>query len=107
MGELSLKPTKEWSYFVGHVLCGSLRCIFTGLSFNFESVSMLGAGVFLNHKMRIPNRESPLNNSIDRIFTLNSSLYSCYKVPQNMRMWGSTRNLSDGPDISLTNGKKY
>ena len=55
----------EWSYFLGNVLVEVRVAFLLDCHLVLSLLKHKGVGVFLNKKIRNPNRGSPLNNSID------------------------------------------
>ena len=61
------KLIREWSYFLGNVLVGVRVAFLSDYPLVLSLLKYRGVRVFLNLKMRNPNRGNPLNNSIDNI----------------------------------------
>ena len=59
------KSIEEWPYFLGNVLVGVKVVFLPDCPLVLSLLKHKGVGAFFNKKMRIPNRENPLNNSID------------------------------------------
>ena len=57
--------TGEWPYFLDNVLVGVRVVFLPDYPLVLSLLNHRGIGTFLNIKMRNPNRENLLNNSID------------------------------------------
>ena len=53
------------AYFLGNILVGVRVVFLPNCPLVLSLLKHRGVGIFLNKKMRIPNNESSLNNSID------------------------------------------
>ena len=60
-----MKIKRRVAYFLGNVLVGVRVVFLPDCPLVLSLLKNRGVGIFLNKKMRIPNNESSLNNSID------------------------------------------